>query len=394
MTETRVLHLNATLSEGGAAGVARTLHEEMIEHGLSSRIVYGYGPHGGPSPLESQFQASRLAARADVAFNRLWFPTSGHDHSRVHARRWQALRHAAEASDVIHLHVIHSYFASTTALGRLIQNLRKPVVWTLHDQWIMTGRCAQPKGCRRWEIGCHPCPHLSAYPPAWVDHTATTFGERREFVSSIRASAPLAIVACADWLRRDAEQAGLGPIDLVHNSVDREFWGALSTSTPRTADTLQVVLVCKNLRDQGKVHWPTIAAVAEIPGIAVTVVGDDPPFRPEGVTFIPSVSNRTSLARLLQHMDVLLFTSVVDYFPLTIVEALTAGLRILAVDSDASRELKEFGDVAIFSTVADAKSALLDMQLSRTAPSSRPEYFAPSRMANDYAEIYRRLLAA
>ena len=62
-------------------------------------------------------------------------------------------------TDVVHLHLIHNYtnisILSLPMLGR-----QKPLVWTIHDPWAITGGCEHPFGCEGWLTGCAPkCPY-------------------------------------------------------------------------------------------------------------------------------------------------------------------------------------------------------------------------------------------
>lgn len=65
-------------------------------------------------------------------------------------------------ADILHLHLIHNYtnfsILSLPKLSRI-----KPLVWTIHDPWAMTGGCEHSFDCNRWKNGCSPkCPHPRA----------------------------------------------------------------------------------------------------------------------------------------------------------------------------------------------------------------------------------------
>ena len=60
--------------------------------------------------------------------------------------------------DIIHLNWICRGFVPIELLGKL----KKPVVWSLHDQWPMTGGCHYDNGCRRYESCCGKCPALES----------------------------------------------------------------------------------------------------------------------------------------------------------------------------------------------------------------------------------------
>jgi glycosyltransferase involved in cell wall biosynthesis len=62
-------------------------------------------------------------------------------------------------ADVVHLHLIHNRaFFSILALPMLSR--LKPLVWSIHDCWPITGMCIHPLRCRGWLNGCKDwCPH-------------------------------------------------------------------------------------------------------------------------------------------------------------------------------------------------------------------------------------------
>lgn len=62
-------------------------------------------------------------------------------------------------ADVVHLHLIHNS-ANFSILSLPMLSRHKPVVWTIHDPWAMTGGCEHSFECDRWLTGCAPrCPH-------------------------------------------------------------------------------------------------------------------------------------------------------------------------------------------------------------------------------------------
>ena len=37
--------------------------------------------------------------------------------------------------------------------------------------WALTGHCAHPFDCNKWQTGCGKCPYLRVYPALWYDIT-------------------------------------------------------------------------------------------------------------------------------------------------------------------------------------------------------------------------------
>ena len=62
-------------------------------------------------------------------------------------------------ADIVHLHIIHGDTnISVFTLPKICK--KKRVIWTLHDQWAITGGCIHPFECKGGMVGCPTyCPH-------------------------------------------------------------------------------------------------------------------------------------------------------------------------------------------------------------------------------------------
>lgn len=390
-----VAHVSVRLSEGGAAGVAKNLIDELSLLGVRSSFAYGYGPHGGASPDEARYNAVRLTSRLGAAANLVAHSLTGTELVRPTAGRRLEFRAVLEAANVIHLHIAHSYFVPPVWLLEELRAAGKPVVWTLHDQWIMTGRCAQPGGCRLWESGCVSCPNLNAYPPAKVDNAKRQWNIRRTEILALQASVPTALVACASWLAEETRVAGFRNVSVVTNSVDRAFWNAIRAGAPSESRRGHV-FICRDLRDAAKVRWDVLEGIAQQSDQPLTIVGDNSDRNIDKSLTRPSITSRVDLATVMQSNRNLIFTSQVDYYPLTVAEALVAGMKVFALDSPAIREFQSHPRVVISASTAElVKSVVHSDRSLEQEDDFVPEeaMFDPSRMAKDYLSIYRDLIA-
>ncbi|UYZ34254.1 glycosyltransferase [Clostridium beijerinckii] len=62
-------------------------------------------------------------------------------------------------ADIVHYHLIHNHFISILDLPNLASI--KPLVWTIHDPWVITGHCIHPLECMNWKNGCINCTKLN-----------------------------------------------------------------------------------------------------------------------------------------------------------------------------------------------------------------------------------------
>lgn len=385
-----VLQINVRLSEGGAAAVARTIHDLADDFGYRSRFAYGYGPHGRTSARHTQYDAIRLTPRWLVAANRTAYAYRGKELDYLPWRSQRELNEALSLADVVHLHAPHSYFISFSDFAQRIIRLRKPLVWTFHDQWALTGRCALPGSCSLWKVGCPTCPDMRAYPPGRVDRAKTRAPERRDTIMRLREAVPTRFVACAAWLAQRAEAAGVGPTVKIANSVDPEYWKLASqaqNATKRPMDR-RWLFVNRDLRDEAKVDWSGLSRIAQMYPEDLTVVGDHPR-GPISARVYPAINQRQLYWKLLSSHEELIFTSRVDHYPLTVAEAVTAGLTVRALDSPGTREFLHTGRVALYKDMEELTEGLSQAVASRDFDVS---YYAPKRMVSEYVSLYGELV--
>jgi glycosyltransferase involved in cell wall biosynthesis/GT2 family glycosyltransferase len=97
-------------------------------------------------------------------------------------------------SDVIHLHLIHNFFFNISDLP--LFTILKPVVWTLHDPWALTGHCVHPGKCERWLTGCGDCPRLDTPISIKADTTSLNWMHKK----LIFRNCDLDIIVSSKWM--------------------------------------------------------------------------------------------------------------------------------------------------------------------------------------------------
>jgi len=121
---------------------------------------------------------------------------------------------AVRAADVIHLHWIAGFVSAYEV--RRLQDLGKPVVWTLHDQFPLTGGCHYSGACRGFIRHCHRCPQLQ---PAAHPLASLTLAEKRGFIDPAR----IVLASPSRWLAACARHSALfkrARIEVVPYGID------------------------------------------------------------------------------------------------------------------------------------------------------------------------------
>jgi glycosyltransferase involved in cell wall biosynthesis len=106
-------------------------------------------------------------------------------------------------ADIIHLHLIHTGYFSLFLLPLL--TWIKPVVWTLHDPWVMTGHCIYPMSCEKWKTGCGNCPDLKSPMPIKYDTTKFMWILKKLIFSFSRFK----IIVASNWMAENIKQSPL-----------------------------------------------------------------------------------------------------------------------------------------------------------------------------------------
>lgn len=123
--------------------------------------------------------------------------------------------------EVIHLHNLHNWTVDVGALFSYIKKQNIKVVWTLHDCWSMTGRCAYftVVACERWKTGCHHCPSMESYPSGYVDQSRTLWKLKKKWFNGVEN---MLIITPSQWLAGIVKQSYLAeyPLKVVNNGIN------------------------------------------------------------------------------------------------------------------------------------------------------------------------------
>ena len=387
----KILHVNNQVRLGGAETVIR----QLLRGFPNARLTVA---DGKTFPPDVQPLYPRLLARLS--------------HTRLHhivehlapRARWteRAFRALADSPfDLIHLHNFHGRYASIESLAHVAR--RKPLVWTFHALWGITGGCDHPRDCRRYLDACGSCPQLGRWPLGERDDTAAQLAAKLLHLAPL----PLHIVAPSRWLAEIVRESRIGRNWRVHhipNAADSEFIRALP---PRTVnEQLTILVVNRNFADEQK-GWPIArAALASLPPSArLFLAGENsthaanelPAWDCEPLGYI---GDPATLAAIHARADVFLFASPAENFPCTVLEAMAAGCCVVATPTGGVVEQVEHNVTGLLArdissgALAEALSrALAEAPLrSRLATSAKARDFSEEHFIERHRQLYSEVL--
>ncbi|MCQ2238672.1 MAG: glycosyltransferase [Bacteroidaceae bacterium] len=390
-----ILHINVVANQGSTGKIAEQIGGLVKQKGWRSIIAYGRWQN------ESESDLIRIGSDWGVRLHALksrFFDNSGLCSN-------SATRHFIEqikilSPDIIHLSNIHGYYINYKILFDFLKAYGKPVVWTLHDCWPITGHCAYfdyPK-CHKWKIGCGGCPCLDKYPKSLgFDRSDKNYLDKKK---SFLGVGNLTLIPVSNWLEGLLKESFLKeyPMRMIHNGID------LSNFKPaaRPNDGKFRIIGVSNIWEPRK-GLPDVLKLREMlsPDYEITIVGlskKQISQLPIGINGISRTGSQLELSRLYAESDVLINPTYEDNYPTVNLEALACGTPVITYRTGGSPEslTSESGVVVNQGDVKAMADAI--MQMKKRPMSSDAcrmhalECFDKDKCFERYVELYEELL--
>lgn len=272
--------------------------------------------------------------------------------------------------DVIHLHNLHNSYINLSMLFKFIKNNNIKTIWTLHDCWSFTGKCAyfDVAGCDNWQNMCHNCPQLASYPISKVDKTEKMYKLKKKWFTGVK---DMTIVTPSKWLADLAKESFLKdyPVKVINNGID------LSVFKPTESDFRKdnkledkfVLLGVASPWDYRKGLDVFVELSKKLDdSYKIVLVGlskEQIASLPENIIGIERTLNQTELAKIYSAADVFVNPTREDNFPTVNMEALACGTPVITFDTGGSPESLDetCGRIVPCDDVDELKKTIEDM---------------------------------
>lgn len=408
----RIAYINNYYQLGGAETVMRQLHAGMTRYGHQSQILVADGktyPRGHDVfPLYPRLLSRLEHSRLNRTVSK-YVPRS----------RWtdHAVRRLANSSyDIIHVHNFHGLYASIETLADLVR--AKPLVWTFHRFWGVTGGCDHPFGCLRYKSGCGECPQVGNFAVGPNDQTSEQWRMKMRLLRPL----PLTIVAPSEHLANLVRSSPIGEnwnTVIIPNGIDTSSFNSSRKRSPQLRVRLGldpgktiILFTNRNFRDPIK-GWPVVREALNCvspTGLQIVLAGGGSSW---AMTQLSSawdtvdlgyLSNREMLARVYEVADIFLYASSGENFPCAILEAMASSCCIVSTPVDGVLEQVVHSESALLSETNDGQSlarclteALRDpnrlVELGSAARDRVMRLFSEEQMNHSHEKLYQDLLS-
>ncbi|ESE41254.1 glycosyltransferase family 4 protein [Shewanella decolorationis] len=229
----KILIVNTSDIQGGAARAAYRLHKALLAEGVDSQMLVqskssdDFTVHrpetkfqkamGKIRPTLDSLPVLRYKDRTKTLFSPSWVPFSGL------VEKINALN-----PDVVHLHWIAGGMVRTEDLAKI----NAPIVWSLHDNWAFTGGCHIMWDCTRYIQSCGECPRLAS---KQEQDLSRKVWQRKN--KTFRKIPSLKIIGLSSWLTDCARKSSLfkdTEVICLPNPINTKSYSPFEQSYART----------------------------------------------------------------------------------------------------------------------------------------------------------------
>lgn len=399
----RILQINVSLNVGSTGRIVNEIGDAILAEGWESHVAYGR------TKSRSDSTYHKIGTRVDQGLHIL-LTRLLHKHgsgSKQATRRLGTLIGKLQP-DIIHLHNLHGYYLHLVELMKFLKSWGKPVVWTFHDAWPLTGHCCYFNrfNCQKWQETCHRCPLIRYYPESWgVDNSTSNHLKKKEYIGALDH---LHIVPVSNWLGDVVRQSHLKtkPLTVIQNGVDTEIF--CPSNEKETfgigEDGKKVYLGAASL-------WSDLKGLDDFVKMAA-LLNEDERFvliglsekqsksLPKNITAIPRTSSLEELRNWYRSASVFVNPSKSESFGLVTAEALACGTPVVVYNTTACPELVDeyTGRVVSLRNYTEMLAAARELAskgrfaLQESCTARAKKYFDKKTQVKKYIQLYSRLL--
>lgn len=407
----KVLIVSAHDLHGGASRAAYRLHSALRRIQVDSTMLVQQRTSDDPDVIGHSGSAGRVIGGLRTRLDRLpllrysnrsdlWFSPSW-----VPGRRIVRRINLSEA-DVVHLH----WIAGGMMRVEDLEQIDKPLVWTLHDMWPMTGGCHYDAGCGRFVDSCGACPQLGDGSPG--DLSAWVFQRKMQSFSKVTQ---LHLVASSNWmselLRASPIMSGR-PVTVLPNPVDIDTFRPVDRHTAREALNLSMdakLVLFGAVRPDNPIKGydllrQALKGFTDGGNYQALVFGASHPVSndlPIECRYVGPVSEDSKLRDLYSAADVFVVPSIQDNLPLVATESLSCGTPVVAFNATGLPDIVDhrrtgylatpFEPAALAKGIRWAVAQPVD-EIRQKCRETAVRRYESASVARSYADLYSEVL--
>lgn len=307
-----------------------------------------------------------------------------------------------EKPDVIHIHNLHGNYLNFNKLFSFLRNNYKgKLVFTGHDDFLYTGRCASAR-CESWKTGCKKCLFKSQYPHTLIDLSSKLLLLKKQSLNSLDAY----FVFPSNFMLNNSKQSLMDfkKTICIHNGLDiissnNSNSEKLKSFIAKDKTNILCVAYPWN-KDKGIDYINYLSVHLDASKYNIIVVGitkkEKRYFKNSKNVLKVGYLQKNELSYLYKKSDLLLVTSRRESFSLVTLEGMMHGLPIVSLDTGAAKDLIDDESGIIVKQdkkmLLNAINSFLPHSYDKKTIKEKADIFSLSKMVEAYYALYSQLL--
>jgi len=409
----KILIVNFSDINGGAARAAYRLHQSLIVEGIDSKMLVQNKNSDDYTVLTVTSKRQKLFNQFRPNIDAIPLQFYKKKEKTFFSVSWLGFSNIIDKinnlnPDIVHLHWINKGMIRIEDLLKI----KAPIVWTLHDNWAFTGGCHIMHQCEKYQKGCGFCPVLLS--STEKDISRKLFNRKQKVFTKINN---LTIIGLSKWLNETSKDSFLlkGKRHInIPNPIDSSIFNPLDKKMARNLWKLPVnkklalfgAISATNDKNKGFKELTEALLQLNSKDIELVVFGSSKPkdsqFSVFKIHYLGHLHDDVSLVTLYNAVDVMIVPSLQENLSNAIMESLACATPVVAFNIGGNSDMiehKKNGYLAKPFNTSDLAAGIewvLDAvnydELCQNAREKVLKEFDSQIVAERYIKLYREIL--
>jgi len=349
----KILMVNATDIQGGAGRAAYRLHKSLLEAGINSQMLVQKKTSDDYTVIsldDNKIQKGINLLRPTLDVLPVKFYKNRN--KTLFSPSWLNFNNVIDKineinPDIVHLHWICGGMIKIEDLGKI----KKPIVFSLHDNWAFTGGCHIKWECEKYKDKCGECPSLGSKKKR--DLSMWVWKRKKKIFDNMKN---LTIIGLSRWIMSNSKESSLLK-DKKHinlpNSINTNIFKPFEKLKARKLWNLpkdKKLILFGAINPTGDVNkgfneLSKALNLLSLKNIEFVVFGSSQPQNAPNFKFtihyVGRLEDDISLVALYSAVDVIVVPSLQENLSNTIMESLSCANPVVAFDIGGNSDMIE-----------------------------------------------------
>jgi glycosyltransferase involved in cell wall biosynthesis len=410
----KILIVNTSDIQGGAARAAYRLHKSLLDSGVDSQMLVQSKDSDDYTIIGPISKVQKAMAKLRSLLDSI--PTKFYEHKTrtLFSPSWLPSSRIVDKineinPDIVHLHWICNGMIKIEDIARI----KAPIVWSLHDMWAFTGGCHYDEECGGYRECCGNCKVLDSSKEN--DLSRKVFKRKQK---TFNKKQDITIVGLSRWLNKCSKNSTLlkdkkhvnlpNPIDInLFKSSDkylsRKLWslpqdkklvlfGAMSATSDPRKGFQELSKAMQKLKKSETIEFIVFGSSRS----------QDAPDFGFKTHYLGSLADNVSLVTLYSAVDIMIVPSLQENLSNAIMESLACATPVVGFNIGGNSDMiehKKNGYLAKPFDINDLKDGIEWIlnneyydELCQNAREKVMREFDNKIVAQQYIELYKEIL--